>query len=282
MTTNLVDAKPKPAKPGEKGSATGESDAHVFNCPSCARALSEGTSVCPGCGARLIMGVLLRRAGAILALGVVIGILVGGAAMASAITLSLQDQANRAAAAEAAAAATAAPTVAPVASPAATVLPTPPAGYTDVGIPGAPAGAVSALKVSTTVNDRIALDAEALTTALAKKDVTSIELARALRALAADSSLGRDQTARMTAWPAARRVVDGLDRFYLAIGDTARSGLHASLADIASYRGTSSTMLGVLAGLESVDADARDFAQSLDIELPAAARPSATPGATTP
>ena len=69
MTSNVVDAKPKTPKAGEKGLAIGETPTNVFNCPSCARALSEGTSVCPNCGAHLIMGVLLRRAGLILALG---------------------------------------------------------------------------------------------------------------------------------------------------------------------------------------------------------------------
>ncbi len=52
--------------------------------------------------------------------------------MTSVIALSLRDQAERSAAAAAAAATASA---APVASPAVTVAPTPPAGYTDAGIP---------------------------------------------------------------------------------------------------------------------------------------------------
>ena len=68
-----------------QGIAIGETDSHVFNCPSCARPLSEGTSKCPACNTRLIMGVALRRAGMILALGVVIGVLLGGAVMSAVI-----------------------------------------------------------------------------------------------------------------------------------------------------------------------------------------------------
>ena len=72
MATNVLRGKSRGTKPPEdKGLAIGETDAHVFNCPACARPLSNGTSACPGCGARLIMGVTLRRALAILVLGMV-------------------------------------------------------------------------------------------------------------------------------------------------------------------------------------------------------------------
>ena len=90
--------------------------------------------------------------------------------------------------------------------------------------------------------------------------MTTIEIARALRSLAADAALGRDLTARMIGWRAARGAVSQLDGFYLAIADTARTGLRFSLADSGSYRASGETMLAVLADLESVDADARDFA----------------------
>src|SRR4029078_6606135 len=69
------------------GLAIGDTDASVFACPACSRPLSEGTCRCPGCGTRLPLGVRLKRAGAILALGVAIGILIGGASTAAAITL---------------------------------------------------------------------------------------------------------------------------------------------------------------------------------------------------
>ena len=98
------------------------------------------------------MGVLLRRAGLILALGVVVGMLVGGGLMASVITLLAAGRRR--------------PLPRPLprlprrprraASPAA-VAPSPPCfGYTDVGIPGAPAGASTALTGTAAVNGRIA------------------------------------------------------------------------------------------------------------------------------
>jgi hypothetical protein len=180
--------------------------------------------------------------------------------MASVITLSIRDTADRAAVAAAVSAATPSPEPSASASP-------PVFGYTDVGIPGAPAGASTALSGTAVVNGRIASDTETLAATLARPEVTSIEMARALRSLAADAALGRDLTARMMGWIAARGAVSQLDGFYLAIADTARTGLRFSLADKESYRATGETMLAVLADLASVDAGARDFAATVHLEM---------------
>ena len=97
MTTNLMNSSKPPDGQAKETRvlAIGETDANVFNCPVCARPLSEGTSRCPGCGVRLIMGVQLRRAAAILALGVVLGVLIGGGTTAAAITVSLNGPGGR-------------------------------------------------------------------------------------------------------------------------------------------------------------------------------------------
>ena len=68
----------------------GEPDAHVFNCPKCARPLTEGTPRCPGCGDRLIMGVVLRRAGTLMGFGFVIGLFIGGVVMSAVLTTLLE------------------------------------------------------------------------------------------------------------------------------------------------------------------------------------------------
>jgi hypothetical protein len=281
MTSNVLDKKPEARKPADRGLAIGETDAHVFNCPSCARALAEGTSLCPGCGAHLILGVLVRRAGVILALGVVIGMLVGGAVMASVITLSLRESAAAAAAAAAAEAAAAAPPAeAASAAPSAAAVPSSEVAL-DADIP---AGSITALSGTAVVNGRITVDTATLADTLARKGATTIEIARALRSLAADAALGRDLTARMSPWVAARAVTSRLDAFYSAIADTARAGLRASLADAGSYRGAAGSMLTVLAGLGSIDAESRTLAATIDLELPPVAGPdpSATSGPEVP
>lgn len=261
MFTNLLRGKTKGTMPestapkGSRDLAIGESDAHVFNCPRCARPLSEGTSTCPSCGARLVMGVLLKRAGAILALGFVSGILLGGLVTAAAITLSLKDSAAVAARASASPApATPAPTAAP-------------------SIPIQSGPAVTALSGTAVVNGRIAVDAATLQGKLAKPNVSTIELARALRSLAADAALGTDLVDRLAPWRDATTVKQQLDDFYTTMANKAHQALQVSLSDTGAYRRAGVEMLTILGGLADVDAASRTLAATVELELPPVAIP---------
>ena len=178
MTTNVLRGKSGRRSPDARfGLAIGETEAHVFTCPSCARPLSNGTSKCPGCGVRLVMGVMLKRAGGILALGMVFGIALGGAATASVIALSVRVPA---------AVAVVTPTVAPADGAA---IPQPTQAVT-VPTFVVPQTALSALSGTAVVNGRIAVDAATLSSTAARSSASSIEIARALRSLAADAALG--------------------------------------------------------------------------------------------
>jgi hypothetical protein len=261
MISNLIHRTKAPEVPSTepKGLAIGETDAHVFNCPACARPLSEGTSKCPGCGARLVMGVRLKRAGAILALGVVVGVLIGGVSTAAAITLGLADPAPALAVV---------PSAAPSAAPSPTAMPS----YA-IENPLAPVAAVSALSGTAVVNGRIAVDAKTLSNTLARSNATTTEIARALRSLAADAALGIDLAGRLATWPDASPVQTALDDFYRSMSQTARTGLRYSLADPAGYRAAGAAMLDVLATLGPVDALSRTLAETVDLELPPVALP---------
>jgi len=259
-----------PKSKEDAGLAVGLTDARVFSCPACARPLAEGTSRCPGCNARLIMGVLVRRAGAILALGMVFGIFIGSAAMASFIALSLHEP-TPAAAVVALPTATVEPSVAPSAA-ARTGAPLPP----DV-----PASAISALTATAVVNGRIAADGASLTATLAMKGATTSQISRTLRSLAADAALGIDLTGRMAGWSVAALTTSKLDTFYQAITATARDGLRVSLSNTRSYRATAASMLRVLATLDEVDAASRGLAATVGLELPPVLAGSAAPGAST-
>ena len=265
MTTTVQDSKTTDAQAKEakeaRGLAIGETDAHVFNCPSCARPLSEGTSKCPGCGVRLIMGVRLKRASAILGLGIALGILAGGLVTAAAITLGLHDSAAAAM---------------PVATPIPTAAPTPTVAPITIIDPAGPAAAASALSGTAVVNGRIAVDSETLSSTLARSDATTIEIARALRSLAADAALGIDLAGRLETWPDAKSVRTGLDDFYRSMADTARAGLRYSLNDETDYRKAGGDMVKVLAGLGQVDARSRAFAAANNLELAPVAVPSAS------
>lgn len=267
MTTNAMhESKSSDGKPREAmGLAIGESDANVFNCPSCARPLSEGTNRCPGCGVHLIMGVRLKRAGAILALGIALGILIGGATMAAAISLSLPAPVTAVTPV-----ASAAPSVAPVASAA------PSFAAVD---PVAPATAVSALSGTAVVNGRITVDAATLTATLARPKASTIEIARALRSLAADAALGIDLAGRLGSWTDAKLVQAGLNDFYQAMAEAAHGGLRASLNDEAAYRRAGADMIAVLATLDDIDSRSRALAGANGLELPPVAIPSSAPSA---
>lgn len=270
MTTNLLRGKSAAATLEAKGIAIGETDAHVFSCPSCARPLTEGTSRCPGCGARLIMGVRVKRAGAILVLGVVLGVFVGGVATASAIALSLQRPVPAVAEEP-----SLAPALAPVAAIAASAAPS------AVAQMGAPAAAVSALSGTAVVNGRIAVDAATLDATLTRQGAPTIEIARALRSLAADATLGVDLTGRLGPWTDGASVMSKLDDFYRTMATTANIAFRASLTDEAAYRKAGAEMMTVLAQLGGVDAASRSLATTVDLELPPVALPGAR-GTTVP
>ena len=262
MATNLLRGKsrrPKIKLDYRRGFPIGESDAHVFNCPACSRPLSDGTARCPGCGVRLVMGVMLRRAGSILALGIVIGVLLGGGTTAAAITLSLGD--SRAIAAAQGHVTPASPS------------PSPTPSRTADSTVGGPQAAVTALSGTAVVNGRIALDTATLASTLADKRASATDIARALRSLAADAALGLDLTARLAPWRNAATVMTDLDTFYRKIADSARAALRASLDDTTSFRRSAAQMVSILAGLRAADAMSRVLAATVNLELPPVAVP---------
>jgi predicted lysophospholipase L1 biosynthesis ABC-type transport system permease subunit len=259
MTTNLLQNSKDGVSTEANGLAIGETDASIFTCPVCSRPLAEGTYKCPGCGTRLIMGVRLKRAGAILALGVVVGILIGGATTAAIITVSVKGPVSA---------------TTPVASAAPATVPT--AAPPLVAPPefAAPAAAVSALSGTAVVNGRIAVDAATLVSTLGRSNATSIELARALRSLAADAALGIDLAGRLAPWTEAADVRTGLDDFYRAMAQEARTGLRSSLNDPGAYRKAGAAMLPVLRTMASVDTQSRGLADSIGLELPPVVLPA--------
>jgi hypothetical protein len=138
----------------------------------------------------------------------------------------------------------------------------------------APAAAVSALSGTAVVNGRIAVDAATLASTLGRSNATSIELARALRSLAADAALGIDLAGRLAPWTDAADVRTGLDDFYRAMAQEARTGLRASLNDPGAYRKAGAAMLTVLRTMASVDTQSRGLADSIGLELPPVVLPS--------
>lgn len=261
MTINLLRGKARGANAAKlNGPAIGEIDARNFDCPGCARPLANGTSRCPGCGTRVIMGIRLRRASGILGLGVAIGVLVGGGLTVAAIAILLPS----AGAAEA---------VAPADRLAGTAAATAPVYVVPPPIAGAPSSALTALTGTALVNGRIAADAAALSATLARSDAQPIEIVRALRSLSADAALGLDLTQRLASWSDAKPVMTELVAFYGAMVATARDGLRALPNDAGSYRQSGKAMETILRKLGAVDASSRDLAATVHLDLPPVAPP---------
>ena len=240
---------------GQESLPIGETDANIFDCPACARPLAVGTSRCAGCGTRLLAGVRATKAAGFIAAGLVVGLLVGGGAIAAAFTLASPATST---------VVEPAPVVAPGAAATAPFA-SAPAPALD---PTIPSSAISALRQSTLLNQRLVADASRLVAALGTVEPATVDIARALRALAATAAFGDRIAPDVAEWSEGTAVSAGLTDFYATIGGTAREGLAASLNNAPAYRAAGDAMLEVMAGLSDLDAAARGLAASADIELP--------------
>lgn len=249
----------KPAgPPAPEPLAIGETDKEIFNCPVCARPLALGAGLCPGCGTRLLVGVPARRASIFIAIGLIVGMMVGGSAMA--VIASIESTGP----ARAVAPAVTAPSAAPGASAPA------PAPAVDVSVPSA---AISALRQTALLNDRIVADANLLEIALRAGPSGTPDVARALRSLAADAALGTPMAKGVAAWAAGADVSADLSSFYRKIGATAKDGLSYSLANDRAYARAARDMLRVIDGMAALDATSRSLAAGAAFELPPVSLP---------
>src|SRR5687767_3475519 len=130
----------------------GEIDANIFACPACSRPLDSGTRRCPGCATHLLAGVKASRAIGFVFVGGLAGTLLGGGLVAAISFLGSRPVEVVVAPAPA----VVRPSQAPIASA--------PAPAVD---PAIPSSALSALRQSTLLNQRVLDDAARLTAALA-------------------------------------------------------------------------------------------------------------------
>ena len=237
----------------------GEADANIFACPACSRPLGVGTSRCPGCGTRLIAGVKSSRAIAFVALGVAVGMIASGGLMALTSTVARPAE-----------------VVTPVASAPAIVTPSgvPVASVpTSVGHPAIPSAALSALRQSTLLNQRVVADAGRLEVILAARNPSASDIAAILRAMSSTSAFGARLAPTVGEWDRASAVSEDLKTFYADIARTAQAGLSAALSDQPAFVAAGEHMLRIVAGLDAIDAASRTLAGTADIELPPLSAP---------
>ena len=231
----------------------GEVDANIFACPACSRPLSTGTRRCPGCGTGLVAGVRLSRVAVFVGVGLFSG-MIASAGLTAVLTRAPARPADVAVA----------PPATIVQGSEVPIVPDPaPAAVT-----GIPSSAVSALRQSTFLNQRVMGDAARLRAVLAEPRPSGGEIAPILRSLASSAAFGARLAPTVGEWDKGTAVSQDLVVFYAEIAGTANKGLSASLADSRSFISTAHQMLRILAGLDGIDAASRTLAGTADIELP--------------
>ena len=237
---------------GDGALPIGEADANIFECPGCARPLATGASRCPGCGTRLLAGVKLVKVTGFVGLGLALGLGLGGGGMALSAAL--------------------APTVAtPIvdAPPAVTPSQAPVASVAPPAVdPSIPAAAVSALRQSAEVNQRILVDAALLSAALQGDAPTGKSIAPILRSLAATAAFGDRLSPAIGTWDEGAALSQSLVTFYAAIGGAADDGLAAAMSNGRAYEEAGKRMMQIVGGIGEIDAASRVLAAEADLELP--------------
>jgi hypothetical protein len=244
--------------------AIGEIDREIFGCPVCNRPLAVGTSRCPGCRTRLVMGVPMRRVSVFVALGTTgaIALVLTGATLLSVV----QAFAVRGGGTEAA------PTPAPTS-------PTRPGHGGGATANRVPSVVRSALDQAAAINLRLVAATPQLKAALARSNLDGPAVAAILRDLAADATRGADVLGRFGSWSEADDVTVELEALYRDVRATARTGLAAAMTNDRAYRSAAQRMVSVLQRVGPVNQGIRSLATTTGIELPSLPGPE-TPGPT--
>jgi hypothetical protein len=252
----------RPHDAAADGPVIGTPDANIFLCPRCTRPLAVGVSKCAGCGTRLVAGVPLLKVTGFVALGLVVGLVIGGGIF-GALTLI----GRTASPAVATPPVGAVPSAAAVRStvPGVSAVPAPSAAPVDAAVPAA---ALTALRRSTSVNQRLVADADLLARALAARDPSPADIAPLLRNLASTASFGDGIAATAGTWDDAADLSTALASFYASIDRIAQDGLAASITNDRAYQDAGTRMLAVLERLPRLDADTRALATTAGVELP--------------
>ena len=253
----------RPHDAATDGPAIGTPDANIFLCPRCTRPLAVGVSKCAGCGTRLVAGVPLLKVSGFVGLGLFVGLAIGGAIFGGLTLIGGHTTVPAAAAPPVGAV----PTGVAVAStvPTMSVVPQPSAAPVDQGVPAA---ALTALRRSTSVNQRLVTDTDLLARALAARHPSPADIAPLLRNLASTASFGDGIASTVGTWDDAADLSTALASFYASIDRVAQDALAASITNDRAYQDAGTRMLAVLGRLPSLDADIRALATSAGVELP--------------
>jgi hypothetical protein len=248
----------------------GQEEQQIFNCPVCSRPLATGARRCSGCQTRLIRGVPALKANLFIATGLVVGLFVGGGAVAGYGALTPHVTTPRPAGAGAL------PTTAPGAG-----------GGTSGAIPSAGSGgssgtggsgsgaapalsaiASSSLQQAADVNVKLAEGSLALRVALDESRFDTADAAMILRSIASNAQFGADLAPKIGTWEPGADLSADLAAFYETVRETARMGLGSSLANTQGYRQAATDMIRTLRGLRALQSSATKLGATVSITLP--------------
>ncbi|MEW6223823.1 MAG: zinc ribbon domain-containing protein [Chloroflexota bacterium] len=222
---------------------SGGTDDAVFGCPACGRTIPRGSFRCQGCGQRLVLDVPVNRASMLLGAGLLAGLLTGGAL----VGLTVPRQAVPAGTAGAASGAPG-----PTSIPAAVA-----------------SSSLAALRGTTTLNGRLAAQAEPLARALAAKKLAVPDVVAVLRRMSADTRAAAAMVPSLGSWDEAAEQQAALGSFYAALTAELDTGLGASVKSAGAYKRTAQRVIALLARVPDLDAASRTLAAGMGADLPA-------------
>ncbi len=220
-------------------------------CPTCGRSLSLIQTTCHGCGLRVIAGVPIQRGALLVVAGSALGVIAG---LSLAFVLAFAGR----------------PAQATTDVPAASVAPgdVTPADPALVSGP-VPSTAATALRLSVTIEDRLAASADKLKSQVKAKSFSASTAATTIRAIAADATWGSDVVDRLDGWPAAAPLRAQLDAFYQSVRQTARDALGVSLKDNAKYKLYAKRMIKLLGSIATTRSAMEALAAANRLTIPA-------------
>ncbi len=133
--------------------------------------------------------------------------------------------------------------------------------------PRVPTAAASALRLTITVDDRLAASAATLRSMNLEK-ADPVAIATILRTIASDSAWGIDVVGRLGEWPAAAALQGTLREYYTAVAATARDGLSATISSASAYRTAAKRMLAIAGRLVELRTSSVDLAVANGISVP--------------
>ena len=138
-----------------------------------------------------------------------------------------------------------------------------------------PASAVAALRGTTTLNGRLADEAEPLARAVAAKPFPTADVVRILRRMGNDVRAASGMVPALGGWSQAAGQQAALSAFYADLGEEIDRALAASVSSGGRYKAAAKKVLATLAAVPGFDFDARALANTAGMELPVVPIPDA-------